>query len=236
MAPDSDPGAVTGSPYPHPVTTSAGTDVPTPRLTLWDALLPRTCVGCGRPGGDCCGRCAATLPLAPDRRPPPGVDVAVGWLAHHGAAAELVARAKFHHGRTLLDQLGGGLGRLVAAAISPGGHDAPVALTWAPTTPRHRRHRGFDQAEVLATAASRQLGPTAPTRATLRRLGTSTQTGRPRDERLVGPQFEPLGPTPTRVVLVDDVWTTGATLSAAADALRRGGAEHVTAVVLAVRP
>ncbi|HEX8771251.1 MAG TPA: phosphoribosyltransferase family protein, partial [Acidimicrobiales bacterium] len=96
-------------------------------------------------------------------------------------------------------------------------------MTWAPTTGARRRERGFDQAELLARAVARRLG--LPCRRLLRRRPGPAQTGRDREGRQSGPAFTTRRVTgPARVLLVDDIVTTGATVSAAARALRAAGA------------
>lgn len=150
-------------------------------------------------------------------------------MAYVGVGREIVARLKYRNARSALDWLAEGM----AGLVDPASVDV---VTWAPTTPSRRRQRGFDQGRLLATAVGRRLH--VPCRGLLRRRHGPPQTGRSRAERLVGPVLapRPWTPAPRRVLVVDDVVTTGATLVAAARALRAAGALEVHAVVAAQRP
>jgi predicted amidophosphoribosyltransferase len=141
------------------------------------------------------------------------------------AAAAAVADLKYRNRR-------GRLGRLateLAAEVPGGPYDV---VTWAPTSRRRARTRGYDQAQLLAGAVARRLG--APHRRLLTRRGDpAPQVGRSRAQRLVAPTFVARCPAGARVLLVDDVVTTGATVSAAAAALLEAGAALVDVVCVA---
>ena len=192
-------------------------------------LLPTSCPACGALGRAPCAGCAAELRPAPSLPPPPGVERCPAVLAYEGVGRELVARLKYRNARSAMPYLVGAM----AALVDP---DAVDVVTWVPTTGARRRSRGFDQAQLLAAAVARRLGLRC--RPLLRRAPGPAQTGRPLHERRDGPRFwpRPAASVPARVLLVDDVVTSGATLTAAARALRHAGALEVHAVVAARTP
>jgi predicted amidophosphoribosyltransferase len=203
-----------------------------PWRALVEAAFPASCPGCGRAAEPVCDACARTLRAPPALPPPAGVD---GWFApfaYEGVARELVARVKYWRTRATVPWLAAHMASLLVAA----GADVAVDVaTWTPTTSSRRHARGFDHAEVLARAVARELGLRA--RPTLRRRPGPPQTGRPAAARRAGPHFDARhGALPARVLLVDDVATTGATIAAAADALRRAGVTSVVAVTAARTP
>lgn len=198
-----------------------------PLRSLAVVFIPTTCPVCGARGPAPCPECEAALRRAPPLPPPAGVDSCHALLAYDGAGRELVARLKYRNARSSLPYLAGGMARLAAGT--------PVdAVTWAPTTAARRRRRGFDQAELLARAVARRLG--VPCRRLLTRPPGNPQTGQSLDARRRGPTFHARGPSPPAVLLVDDVITSGATVSAAAGALRRAGAGEVHVVAAARTP
>jgi len=111
---------------------------------------------------------------------------------------------------------------------------APSVLVAVPPQPARRRRRGFDPAAQLAAQLSARVA--LPRETCLRRRDRgrpqvgATRTQRRRAGRL---SIELRAPPPARVLLVDDVHTTGATLDACARALVAGGCKEVTAITYA---
>lgn len=197
--------------------------------SLLDHLLPPRCALCDRPGHGICDACAARLEPPPADAPPPGLDALVCLCAYRGAGRELVLALKRGNRRDAARPEGDAL----AAVLGPLVDDEPPVVTWAPTTAARMRRRGFDQAELLARWVARAGGHRA-----VRLLGRTggAQTGLGRVARLSGPSFVPLAASGPTVVLVDDVVTSGATMTAAASALRSAGAQCVLGAALGRAP
>lgn len=180
-----------------------------------------------RPGVRRCARCEETSLPEPRRVTPP--------LRYEGVNREVVLAAKVHGSRRALRFLADELATTISTDLELAGTFRLV--TWAPTTDRRRRRRGFDQSEFIARLVARRLG--VPCRRLLVREAGPPQTGATRRERLVGPRFRARvsrGRIRGRVLVVDDVITTGSTLRAAAHALEVSGWSDVVVAACASTP
>jgi len=197
-------------------------------LTFW---LPISCAGCHAPDVVLCQTCRAALTPRPVRRDLDAGLVAWSGLAYEGPAAR-VLRALKEEGRTALARpLAPALAAAVAATRADGGGDALV--TTVPSSRAAFRRRGYRPVDLLARRAGCRPVPLLRLRRT-----PHDQRGLDRDDRRrnVAGAFSSR-PVPGRpVVLVDDVVTTGATLTAAATALLAAGAASVVAATLAQTP
>jgi predicted amidophosphoribosyltransferase len=191
-----------------------------------DLVCVRGCVRCGDPGGDICHVCAASLRPAASGRIPGGIDRAVVPWAYEGAGRALVLRLKLGAVRSAAYPLVAGMRR---AAVTAGGLSG--IATWVPGKPADTRRRGFDHAELLARGVSAGLG--LPCRGLLdrRRIPLDQAALGAADRRANLAGVFRASSSPPRVVLVDDLITTGATAEACARALWAGGAESVDLLV-----
>jgi ComF family protein len=222
-------------------------------MNLLRLLAPRLCAACGAatPTDPLCGGCRARLTwLAPLPVRAEGVPA---WapVAYSGPARDLVHALKFGGAWRAAETMAAQIAANAPAELLPRGpvptnapyrckrwdtSEAGPALVPVPLHPRRWRKRGYDQASLLARALSERTR--LPLNACLKRRGPArTQMGRTRDERLRSPPaIELSAPAPSEVILIDDVLTTGATITACAQALRNAGSRTVKAVAYARTP
>jgi len=216
---------------------------------LLDLALPRRCVGCGRPGPalcTVCGQAGAAAALVPVR----GVGVPVAAAGPYEGPLRAALLAHKERGQVALaDWLGERLARAVLLAVPDVVHGVAPAAVLVPVPSRRAavRSRGYDATAVLARRAARRLSrqgvPTLSRSALTHARRTVDQAGLTTDGRaanLAGAlavRPATAGRLPAAVVVVvDDVSTTGATLTEAVRALRAGGvAVRAAAVVAATR-
>lgn len=196
-------------------------------------VLPVQCIVCGHCGvvsawRVLCAGCAEALPSVVVRVSGP-VSVAYSYSLgpYEGPLGVLIREAKYGRNLGVIDRLGRHLGLAITGRVEV---DAVVPI---PIPTVRRWVRGFDQGERLGLGISAVTG--LPMRTVLSRRRGPPQVGKGSSERRKLPVCTMSvsdGVLPDRIVLVDDVRTTGATLHAAARALRRRGVSHICAITL----
>ena len=185
-----------------------------------------------------CDACRKDLPWTEGTattRPLSGGTVCTAPLFYEDMVRSTLLRFKFHSASHLAEPLG----RLIAqcAAEELGGQFDVV--TWVPVGPKRLKKRGYDQAKLLAESACRVWG-TTPEHLLLKKADNPAQSGLSdalqRRANVLG-MYE-LVPgaevTERKILLIDDICTTGSTLSECARTLRCGGAKSVICATVAV--
>ena len=178
------------------------------------------------------GRCPNCRDHAPD------FDRAVSFGEYKEGLRGLIYLLKYEG----VTPASGLLGEMLAQAITGllHGYEGPPVLVPVPLHKNKRRSRGFNQAELIARAAAKRLPgkPELVCDALLRRRDTISQVGLSREERIENMRdaFRVKNAVPIKgrsVILIDDVMTTGTTLSECAHVLKQAGAEKVWAATVA---
>lgn len=197
------------------------------------AIVPPLCAACGRtcrPEATLCTRCSRRLaeadPLGGSGAP--GLDRSWSSAPHEGVARDLVAALKFRRLLPVADLIADRIHWLAPSAILSG------TIVSVPTAPLRSALRGFDPAAEIAAALAERTE--LPLEACLARRGGGRQVGKRRAQRIGHPPvIQARGKVPRSVLLIDDVLTTGATLSSCARALRAAGAIRVVAITFTRR-
>lgn len=206
---------------------------------LLDLLFPPKCPFCGRvlDGVGICPKCEKELPWTQDAealREDVGDLCCAAPLWYEDLARDGILRFKFQGASAAAEPLGEILARCAAEHLS-GRFDI---VTWVPLSRKRLRKRGYDQVELLARAACR-LWNTEPVRLLNKPVDNPPQSGlteaAARRANVLG-VFEVVDPklvSGRRILLVDDVCTTGATLIECVRELKAAGAAEVVCATVA---
>lgn len=207
---------------------------------LLDLVYPPRCAFCrrllDRREKGVCRFCRPKLPYVPADGQVQHfryVDKCLSPLYYHGSVKDSLHRYKFSGATAYADIYS----EFIVKCIDENQISCD-SITWVPLSRRRLRKRGYDQAELLAKLIAKHLGQ-RPVRLLkkLRDTPPQSQTGSAEKRRanIVGAYvcLRPERVQGKRILLVDDIVTTGATLSEAAKVLKKAGAKEVICATLA---
>ena len=206
---------------------------------LMDFFFPRKCPFCGAVVGKelLCENCKKNLPYCNETVTGSGYGSVTAPLYYKGNVRRAILDYKF-------DRKLGGLqtfGSLMAACAAERYSGAFDAITWVPVSEKRLRKRGFDQSRYLAASlcvdwhvapqeALRKVRDNPP------QSGLSDRKARRANVLGVYEAVDPANIAGKRFLLIDDIFTTGATLSECARILKDAGAADVICLTLAITP
>ena len=207
---------------------------------LLDLLFPTKCIVCRKrlsPGvPTICPVCRETLPYTKGvRKKGDFFSDCVSAVHYEGKMRDAILRYKF--GDAQIYHIA--FGELMAERIYEDLQGEYDVLSWVPLAPDRKKERGYDQVELIARNVSeRLLIPLVPLLKKRRGVSAQSLTGSPAERRVnIAGAYRVNDPDAVqgkRVLIIDDVVTSGATLSECAKTLQMAGAKKVLCATLAV--
>lgn len=211
-------------------------------MSLWNLLFPPKCVLCGKLlesiEMDLCHSCRCDSPMTPPaRKKLPYLDSWTAVWYYEGSVRRSLLRYKFRSNRAYAASYG----RLLAMKLLQEHPDGFDCLTWIPISPIRKLQRGFDQVELLARYVGKELS-LEPVRLLRKVRHNRAQAGidapAKRKANVLG-VYRAAAPDQTagkRILLLDDIVTTGATAGEASRVLLNAGAKEVHLGAVAASP
>lgn len=230
---------------------------------LLSVLFPRTCLFCGRFGRYCCPVCEKTLariqtPICPVCAHPAidgathprcmtrySLDGLVSAFRYTGLVKKAIKQLKYRKVSDVASEIGMLCSREIAGSQSNNFRSfrlflqlqpvmIPIPLHW-----RKKQSRWFNQSELIGKYSAEYLGIEMHTDVLTRLIFTKPQAGQTKEDRLKNMKgvfsihSSQIAHMPANVILLDDVWTTGATMREATNVLKRNGAKTVWGMTVA---
>ena len=202
-------------------------------------LFPPKCILCGRlleqKEQDLCRECRCDSPEYPFRKENiQFLDSFTAVWYYEGSVRKSLLRYKFYNSRCFAD----GYGRLLAMKLLQTHPDGFDCLTWVPVSRLRKFRRGFDQVELLAKAVGRELGMTpVPLLKKVRhnRPQSGITDSARRRANVLGAyrEVDREAVSGKRILLLDDILTTGATAGECARVLLTAGAKEIHCAAVA---
>ncbi|MCL4384143.1 hypothetical protein M1116_01705 [Patescibacteria group bacterium] len=212
---------------------------------LLDLLFPRRCFGCGRLGFYLCPRCQQFVKVnsfVPSPSPS-GLEGHLALLSYRGAVKKLIIGLKYQFVTDAATEIADLLSRLISANFPTLLHywqENSYVLVPIPLHPLRRNWRGFNQSEIIVPLLASRLHLSYLPDLLLRPKNTASQVSQSQRHLrhtnishafTVSPSY--LSRLPSRLILFDDVYTTGATMESAAAAIHQVAPIPIVALTLA---
>lgn len=205
---------------------------------LMQLLYPPKCVLCRKllteEESDLCGQCRRDTPEVSESRKLPYLAKQTSLWYYEGSVRESILRYKFRGSRSYSEIYG----RLLAMKLLQENISFDI-LTWVPISRRRKRTRGYDQVELIARALGKELGiPPEPVLKKVRhnRPQSKLKDAASRRANVLGVYrvTDPARIAGKRILLLDDILTTGATVSECAKTLLTAGAKQIICATVSV--
>lgn len=201
------------------------------RKNIIDILFPKICVGCGEEGNYICEKCSLFLSEATSIFGKGNLREVVSVWEYEGLIKKIIFKIKY-------EGMFDAINELVEKAFERREPYIPedMVITFVPMFLKKEKRRGFDQAELIVRKVGEITGrEVLPLLEKIK--DTPSQTELDREERMKNVrnsfQMKKGASCPRDILIVDDVWTSGATMEECARVLRKSGARNIRGFVLA---